>query len=143
MTPEQQKVYEGILAEEYEMLKQYRFTTDLHLLVGEEIALAPEFPQPYAACAIMAMKRVHEMAIAADELIKITPPPVHIGELNRDYGYNGFQLVKKGAWVFEQDDRYFFMITSTDGKQLVKQTFYKEDLAEHINFINEPELDFD
>lgn len=61
---------------------------------------------------------------------------VLVGYLKRDYGYNHFNPTKKGAEVFEENEKYFFWILPADFKgKPIKQAFYKNDLKEYIDFL--------
>lgn len=62
--------------------------------------------------------------------------PIVVGYLKKEYGYEHYLPAKIGTEVYEDKDRYFFWITPVDPKvDFKKQTFYKEDLKEHINFL--------
>lgn len=61
--------------------------------------------------------------------------PILIGHLNRNYGYEGYELIPKGTEVFELQDKYFFERKMIKNGVVDRCRFYKKTLKEHINFI--------
>ena len=56
-----------------------------------------------------------------------------IGSLSKEYGYTGYEPIRVGTLVYEENDRYHFYARIGVEKRKIK--FYKEDLAKHIIMI--------